>query len=190
MLGCGLVATPLGSQSIMKKHNLIIFILFFLGNIYSQSLLLSQEEIYNTKLNPNSMYSYFGEGEFFSLRSCRIVWIKVEFDEIVLDKSDSTLLLKGRLYDDARLEKPPVTNFKIMIGTLLYDSTDIAINRMEVRTEYEFYEDNKFELKTKIKQTDTLCFTLLHFEQINNDGEKDQLIRVHSCEFFNIGRLL
>jgi hypothetical protein len=132
--------------------------------IYFTNISIGQESNITTdnfeKLIPKVKegYVYIGDGELIAVRSCYIVWVKVSFDLINFNKSDSTLRIKGSLYNEARYGAPPLTGGQIMIGKFEINPHDSTYAKFKLRESISLGDSSHFNATFQLNSQDYLCF--------------------------------
>jgi hypothetical protein len=119
--------------------------------------------IFNTLIpNYKEGYCYVGDGRLVAIRSCRIIWIDVKFDEVTFNKADSLLMIRGAIYNDAAYENPLLTGVKlqILIGKIIIDSLKGQEAYIKVRNTIPLNQAPYFKESIKIMDGDFLCFAL------------------------------
>jgi hypothetical protein len=161
----------------------------------SQSTNISSDDF--VKLIPalREGYVFVGAGKLVAVRTEPIIWIGVSFEQITFDETDSTLVVWGHVFDDARNGKPAINNVQIMVGNFAVnvdDSSRAVFTARETRT---LDSSSHFHESFKLKRNDYICFAMAEEKEIDiqsllNVGNVERVMQTGWVKLYNVGRLL
>jgi hypothetical protein len=152
----------------------------------NNSLAYAQKEMmtassFDSLLITYESFLYTKNGKFLSFRSYVGLEVKVTFQQIIFDVSDSSLIIQGVSYNGNDKTNPFLSGVQLLVGSFAEkkEPGHILEASMNVRERFFVDESGHFNVKIKFFPTDILCFAL-------SEGS-DELGKV---SIYQIGKLL